>query len=45
VRDEGRNIKIVTCRGAKIENGGARQVPIQDQWVKKNVEPRKKFDT
>jgi hypothetical protein len=43
-RDEGRNINIVTCGGAKTGNDAVRQEPVQHQWVKKNVEPRKQFD-
>jgi hypothetical protein len=44
VRDEGRNINIVTRRGDKTGNHATQQEPIQHQWVKKNVEPRKQFD-
>jgi hypothetical protein len=44
VRDEGRNINIVTCKGYKTINDVVREEPVQHQWVKKNVEPRKKFD-
>jgi hypothetical protein len=44
VRDEGRNINIVTQGGAKIGNDAVRQEPVQHQWVKKNVEPKKQFD-
>jgi hypothetical protein len=43
-RDEGRNINIVTCGGAKIGNDEVRQEPVRNQWVKKNTEPRKQFD-
>jgi hypothetical protein len=43
-RDKGQNITIVTCGGAKIGNDTARQEPVQHQWVKKNVEPRRYFD-
>jgi hypothetical protein len=42
--DEGRNINIVTCRGDKIGNDAERQEPVQHQWVKNNIEPRKPFD-
>jgi hypothetical protein len=44
VRDDGRNINIVTCGGAKIGDDAVRQDPTQPQWVKKNVEPQKQFD-
>ena len=44
MRDEGININIVTWGGAKIGNDAVIQEPAQHQWVKKNVEPRKKFD-
>jgi hypothetical protein len=44
VRDEGRNINIVTWGGAKTGNDAVRQEPTQHQWVKKNVEPKKQFD-
>jgi hypothetical protein len=43
-RDEGWNINIVTCGGAKTENDAVQHEPVQHQLVKKNVEPRKKFD-
>jgi hypothetical protein len=43
-RDEGWNINIVTRGGAKTGNDAARQEPVQHQWVKKNVEPRRQFD-
>jgi hypothetical protein len=45
VRDEGRNINIVTRRGNKIGNDALRQESVQHQWVKKKAKPRKKFDT
>jgi hypothetical protein len=44
-RDEGRNINIFTHGGAKIGNDAVQQEPVQHQWVKKNVEARKQFDT
>jgi hypothetical protein len=44
VRDERRNFNIVTHGGAKTRNTTIRQEPVQHQWVKKNVEPRKQFD-
>jgi hypothetical protein len=44
-RDEGQNINIVTREGAKTGNDADRQEPVQNQWVKKNTEPRKQFDT
>jgi hypothetical protein len=44
VRDDGRNINIVMHGGAKTGNDIVRQDPTQHQWVKKNVEPHKKFD-
>jgi hypothetical protein len=44
VRDEGRNINIVTWGGAKTGNDVVRQEPAQHQWVKNNVEPKKQFD-
>jgi hypothetical protein len=31
-------------RGSKIGNNAVRQEPVQHQWVKKNVEPRKQFN-
>jgi hypothetical protein len=43
-RDEGWNINIVTRGGAKTGNDAVRQEPVQNQWVKKNTEPRKQFD-
>jgi hypothetical protein len=42
--DEGRNINIVTRGGAKIGNDTVRQETTQNQWVKKNIEPRKQFN-
>jgi hypothetical protein len=44
VRDDGRNINIVTCGGAKIRDDAVRQDPAQHQWVNKNDEPHKHFD-
>jgi hypothetical protein len=44
-REDGRNINIVTRGGTKTENDTVRQEPAQNQWVKKNTEPRKQFDT
>jgi hypothetical protein len=41
MRDEGRNINIVTRGGAKIGNDAVRQETGQHQWVKKNFEPKK----
>jgi len=41
VRDEGRNINIVTGGGAKIGNDAVQQETAQHEWVKKNVEPKK----
>jgi hypothetical protein len=43
-REDGQNINIVTCGGRKTGNDVVRQEPAQNQWVKKNTEPRKKFD-
>jgi hypothetical protein len=43
-KDEGWSINIVTHGGMKIGNNTIRQEPVQHQWVKKNTEPRKKFD-
>jgi hypothetical protein len=40
-RDDGRNINIVTLGGTKIGNDAVRQEPSQNQWIKKNTEPRK----
>jgi hypothetical protein len=45
VRDDGRNINIVTCGGDKTRDDVVRQDPVQHQWVKKNDEPHKQFDT
>jgi hypothetical protein len=44
-RDEGHNVNIVMRRGAKTRNDAARQELVQHQWIKKNVEPRRQFDT
>jgi hypothetical protein len=44
VRDEEKNINIVTRGGAKTKNDAVRQELLQHQWVKKNVEPKKRFD-
>jgi hypothetical protein len=43
-RDEGKNINIVTHGGAKTCTNAIRQEPEQNQWVKKNTEPKKQFD-
>jgi hypothetical protein len=43
-REDGRNINIVTHGGTKTRNDTVRQEPAQNQWVKKNTEPRKQFD-
>jgi hypothetical protein len=43
-RNEGWNINIVTHGGDKTGNDTAHQELVQNQWVKKNTEPRKKFD-
>ena len=43
-REDGRNINIVTLGGAKIGDDVAKQEPIQQQWIKKNIEPPKRFD-
>jgi hypothetical protein len=40
-RDEGHNINIVTRGGMKTRNDVVRKEPAQNQWVKKNTEPRK----
>jgi hypothetical protein len=40
-RDEGWNINIVTHGGAKTGTDAVQQEPVQNQWVKKNIEPRK----
>jgi hypothetical protein len=42
--DEGHNLKIFMCIGAKKRSDTARKDPVQHQWVKKNVEPRTQFD-
>jgi hypothetical protein len=44
VRDEGRDINIVTHGGAKTRNDTVQQESVQHQWVKKNAKPRKQFD-
>jgi hypothetical protein len=44
-RDDGWNIKIVTRGGKKIGNNSVRQDPMQNQWVKKNPDPKKQFNT
>ena len=43
-RDDGRNINIVIRGGAKIGTDEEKQDPMQHQWVKKNIEPKKYFD-
>jgi hypothetical protein len=43
-RDDGRNINIVTRGGTKIGNDAVRQEPTQNQWIKKNTDPKKQFD-
>jgi hypothetical protein len=43
-RDEGHNINIVTCGGEKTRNDTVQKEPVQNQWVKKNIEPRKQFN-
>jgi hypothetical protein len=43
-RDEGWNINIFTCGGAKPGTDTVQQEPAQNQWVKKNMEPRNQFD-
>jgi hypothetical protein len=43
--DDGRNINIVTWGGANIVTDATREDPVQHQWVKKNTEPQKQFDT
>ena len=43
-REYGRNINIVTRGGAKIGDDVAKQEPVQHQWIKKNIEPPKRFD-
>jgi hypothetical protein len=40
-----RNINIVTRGGTKTGNDTVQQEPAQNQWVKKNIEPRKQFDS
>jgi hypothetical protein len=40
-RDVGRNINIVTCRGAKTRDDTVRQDLTKHQWMKKNVELHK----
>jgi hypothetical protein len=44
-RDDGQNINIVTGGGTKIGNDIVRQDPAQNQWVRKNPNPEKQFDT
>jgi hypothetical protein len=43
-RDEGQNINIVTRGGTQTRNDVVRQEPVQNQWVKKNTNPKKQFD-
>jgi hypothetical protein len=43
-REDRWNINIVTHGGTKTGNDTVRQEPAQNQWVKKNTEPRKQFD-
>jgi hypothetical protein len=43
-REDGRNINIVMCGGAKTGDDAVKQEPVQHQWVKKNIEPPKRFD-
>jgi hypothetical protein len=40
-RDDGWNINIVTRGGTKTGNDAVRQEPVQNQWVKKNTDPKK----
>jgi hypothetical protein len=42
--DDGQNINIFTRGGTKTGNDAIRQEPAQNQWVKKNIEPRNQFD-
>ena len=44
-RDDDRNINIVTQGGMKTGNDVVRREPVQNQWVKKNTDPKKQFDT
>jgi hypothetical protein len=34
----------VTRGGAKTRDDAAKQEPVQHQWIKKNIEPPKRFD-
>jgi hypothetical protein len=43
-RDFRRNINIVTHGRDKRGNDAVKKDPLQHQWLKKNVEPKKKFD-
>jgi hypothetical protein len=43
-RDDRQNINIVTRGGTKIGNDAVRQDPAQNQWVRKNPNPKKQFD-
>jgi hypothetical protein len=44
-RNDGRNINIVTQGGSKMGTDEVRQDLGQHQWVMKNIEPQKQFDT
>jgi hypothetical protein len=43
-REDGRNMNIVTWRGAKIGDDATKQEAVQHQWIKKNTEPPMRFD-
>jgi hypothetical protein len=43
-REYDRNINIVMHEGDKIGDDASKQEPIQNQWIKKNTEPPKRFD-
>jgi hypothetical protein len=42
--DDGKNINIIARDRANIGANAAKKDPSQHQWVKKNIDPQKKFD-
>jgi hypothetical protein len=43
-RDDGQIINIVTQGGTKTGNDAVRREPAQNQWIKKNTDPKKQFN-
>ena len=44
VRDDERNINIVTRGGTKTRTDTVRQELVKNQWIKKKNDPKKQFD-